>query len=68
MQTSIIIGLFILGTILGSFYNVVAYRLPKGESIVFPGSHCPKCKHELKFWELIPVISFVLQKGKCSKF
>ena len=50
---------------LGSFYNVVAFRLPKGESIIFPGSHCPNCKHELQFWELIPIISFILQKGKC---
>ena len=47
MELSIIIGLFILGTIFGSFYNVVAYRLPKGESILYPGSHCPKCNHKL---------------------
>lgn len=66
MEFSIILGLFVLGTILGSFYNVVAYRLPKGESIVYPSSHCPNCNHKLRPWELIPVFSFVLQKGKCS--
>jgi leader peptidase (prepilin peptidase)/N-methyltransferase len=66
MEFSIILGLFILGTILGSFYNVVAYRITKGESILFPSSHCPNCNHNLRPWELIPVVSFILQKGKCS--
>jgi len=67
MEFSIILLLFILGTIFGSFYNVVAYRVTKKESIVYPNSHCPKCNHELKPWELIPVVSFLLQGGKCSK-
>ena len=67
MEISIYIGLFILGTILGSFYNVVGYRLPKNESIVFPPSHCPKCNHRLEPWELIPIVSFLLQRGKCTK-
>ena len=67
MEISIIIGLFMLGTILGSFYNVVAYRVTKGESILFPSSHCPKCNHKLGPLELIPVFSFLLQKGRCSK-
>lgn len=66
MEISIILGLFMLGTILGSFYNVVAYRLPKGESIIYPSSHCPNCNHKLRPWELIPIFSFLLQKGKCS--
>jgi len=66
MQLSMIIGLFFLGAILGSFYNVVAYRITKGESIVYPASHCPNCNHKLKPWELIPIFSFLLQKGKCS--
>lgn len=57
---------FILGTILGSFFNVVGWRLPKGESIVSPPSHCPKCNHRLEFWELIPIVSFFFQKGKCT--
>lgn len=56
---------FVFGTILGSFYNVVGWRLPRGESIISPPSHCPHCNHRLKFWELIPIISFFLQKGKC---
>lgn len=58
---------FVFGTILGSFFNVVGWRLPKGESIVSPPSHCPKCGHRLKPIELIPVISFFLQRGKCKE-
>lgn len=59
--------IFIIGTIFGSFYNVVGYRLPKNESIIFPPSHCPKCNHKLNFYELIPIISYMIQKGKCTK-
>lgn len=57
---------FIFGTILGSFYNVVGYRLPRGESIAFPPSHCTKCGHRLTPLELIPIFSFLFQRGKCK--
>ncbi|WP_231563657.1 MULTISPECIES: A24 family peptidase [Anoxybacillus] len=57
--------IFLLGLLLGSFYNVVGLRVPKGESIVAPRSHCPHCKRTLTALELIPVVSYVLQKGKC---
>lgn len=67
MEIYYTIVFFILGSVLGSFYNVVGYRLPKGESIVSPGSHCPNCKHELKPIELIPIFSFLFQGGKCKK-
>lgn len=60
---SITIGL--LGLLIGSFLNVVIYRVPRGESIVTPGSHCPACGHPLRAWELLPVISFLIQKGQC---
>ena len=66
MELAICIFLFIIGTIFGSFYNVVGYRLPKGESIVYPPSHCTNCNHKLTFWELIPVLSYVFQGGKCK--
>ncbi len=66
MEVLISIYLFIIGTVFGSFYNVVGYRLPNGDSIAFPPSHCPNCNHKLKFWELIPIISFIFQKGKCT--
>ena len=65
MTTLYMITFFIIGLFLGSFYNVVGYRLPKGESIVFPPSHCPNCKHRLSALELIPVLSFFIQRGKC---
>ena len=57
---------FVFGTIFGSFYNVVGSRLPAGESIVSPGSHCTKCKHQLTAIELIPIISYIIQGGKCK--
>lgn len=57
---------FIFGTVLGSFYNVVGYRLPKGESLISPPSHCPNCNHRLSPLELIPIFSFLLQGGKCK--
>lgn len=60
------ITFFLLGTILGSFYNVVGYRLPKGESIIFPPSHCTKCNHRLGPLELIPIVSFFIQGRKCK--
>lgn len=60
---SIMIGL--LGLLIGSFLNVVIYRVPRGESIVSSGSHCPICGHALRAWELIPVLSFLIQKRQC---
>lgn len=65
MEIIYTICFFILGTILGSFYNVVGYRLPKGESLIKPSSHCPSCNHKLKWYELIPIISYLIQGGKC---
>lgn len=60
------IFMFILGTILGSFYLVVGTRLPLNEDIIFSRSRCDTCKKELKWYNLIPLISYIIQKGKCS--
>lgn len=57
--------IFIIGTIFGSFFYVVGTRLPNHESIISPGSHCTYCNHPLKFYDLIPIISFIFLKGKC---
>lgn len=57
--------LFIFGLVFGSFYNVVGLRLSKGESIVFPSSHCMNCNHRLHFFDLIPLFSYLFLKGKC---
>lgn len=65
-MTFIFLGLlFFLGCIVGSFLNVVIDRLPKGQSIVYPPSHCPHCRHRLGFVDLIPLFSFLLLQRKC---
>lgn len=58
--------IFIIGICIGSFLNVLIYRIPKGENIAFPPSHCPKCNAKLKPWHNIPIISYILLKGKCA--
>jgi leader peptidase (prepilin peptidase)/N-methyltransferase len=55
----------LLGSLIGSFANVVVHRLPKGASIAFPGSHCPACNHRLSPLELVPVLSWAVQRGRC---
>ena len=59
--------LFILGSVFASFIHVYVTRTINGESIVKPRSHCPKCNHVLKWYELVPVISYIVQKGRCTK-
>lgn len=61
----IYILIFIIGAVVGSFLNVCIYRLPRGESIVFPASHCPHCNTTLGYVDLIPVIGFLLLRGVC---
>lgn len=57
--------LFILGTVFGSFFLVVGTRLPENKSILKPGSHCDNCKHELYWYDLIPIFSYAFNKGRC---
>jgi leader peptidase (prepilin peptidase)/N-methyltransferase len=54
-----------LGLMIGSFLNVVAYRLPRGESLVKPGSHCTTCGEDVKPWDNIPVLSWLILRGRC---
>ncbi|MFZ5943368.1 MAG: prepilin peptidase [Bacillota bacterium] len=56
---------FVFGITIGSFLNVCIYRLPRGESIVHPPSHCPGCNYQLKAWDLVPLFSYVFLGGKC---
>jgi leader peptidase (prepilin peptidase)/N-methyltransferase len=66
METGLLAPIvFLVGLVAGSFSNVCIYRLPRGESVVWPPSHCPHCSHKLKFWDLVPVLSYVLLRGKC---
>jgi leader peptidase (prepilin peptidase)/N-methyltransferase len=57
--------LFVLGLLLGSFANVVIFRQPKGKSVVTPRSACSQCDHPIAWYDNIPVLSWVLLRGKC---
>ena len=65
MDIPVLILLFLLGLCVGSFCNVLIYRIPKGEEFVKTSSHCMSCGHNLKWYENIPVLSWLLQGGKC---
>ncbi|GAE34944.1 prepilin peptidase [Halalkalibacter akibai] len=56
---------FIMALVLGSFFNVVAIRLLKKQSVAFPPSNCPNCNHKLSALDLVPVLSYLFLKGKC---
>lgn len=53
------------GLVVGSFLNVVIYRLPRGESIAWPGSHCPDCRHPIAAYDNVPVLSYLWLRGRC---
>lgn len=57
--------LTLLGLCVGSFLNVLIFRVPRGEEFVSTPSHCMRCGHQLKWYELIPILSYLLQRGKC---
>ncbi|MDF2503006.1 A24 family peptidase [Clostridium sp.] len=65
MNILIAVYIIILGLLLGSFFNVCIFRIPRGESIAFPPSHCTNCNNKINGYDLIPVISYILLKGKC---
>ncbi len=65
MEVYIFPFLFILGAIIGSFLNVCIYRIPRRESIVFPSSHCPSCNRAIKYYDNIPIVSYILLRGRC---
>jgi len=55
----------LLGAAIGSFLNVCIRRIPAGKSLIFPASHCPKCNYSIRFYDNIPIISFLLLRGRC---
>ncbi|NQT17351.1 MAG: prepilin peptidase [Planctomycetes bacterium] len=61
----VVLWLFVMGGAVGSFLNVVIYRLPTGKSIVWPGSHCPKCGHPIRWHDNVPVASWFFLGGRC---
>lgn len=56
---------FLFGSVVGSFLNVCIHRLPRGESIMFPSSHCPHCNQTIRFYDNIPIISYLVLHGRC---
>lgn len=69
MDILLLVFVFIVGAIVGSFLNVCIYRLPKGRSIIFPGSHCPNCTAKIRWYDNIPILSYIILGGKarCCK-
>jgi leader peptidase (prepilin peptidase)/N-methyltransferase len=65
MTVGVIVFVFIFGLIIGSFLNVVIYRLPEHQSIVSPPSHCPRCGKQIKPYDNIPLLSYIILRGKC---
>ena len=55
----------LIGMVIGSFLNVCIYRIPRGESVAFPRSRCPHCEHPIRPYDNIPVLSYLLLRGKC---
>lgn len=56
---------FLLGLIIGSFLNVLIYRLPRNKSVIAPGSFCPICNEPIKFYDNVPVLSYLILRGRC---
>ncbi|MBV4415316.1 prepilin peptidase [Clostridium tyrobutyricum] len=56
---------FVFGIVIGSFLNVCIYRIPKQQSIAYPPSHCTSCSSKLKWYDLVPILSYIILKGKC---
>lgn len=64
-QVLLVTGCVVLGLVIGSFLNVVAWRVPRGESVVSPGSHCPACDAPVRVRDNLPVLGWVLLRGRC---
>ncbi len=65
MNIFLYIIIWIIGILFGSFFTLASYRIPLNENIIYKRSYCPKCKHRLEFWDLIPVFSYIFLNGKC---
>src|SRR5258708_9180840 len=65
MQSSLAFYAFALGAVVGSFLNVVIHRSPREESIVFPSSHCPHCTAPIRWYDNVPLLSWLVLRGRC---
>ena len=66
MNILYLIIFLLLGLSMGSFFTVVGLRCPKHENFISNRSYCDECKHTLSFYDMIPVVSFIMLKGKCK--
>jgi leader peptidase (prepilin peptidase) / N-methyltransferase len=60
-------SVFVFGAVVGSFLNVCIHRLPTGESVVFPASHCPRCQQPIRPYDNIPILSYLILRGRCRR-
>lgn len=67
MPLAFALWVFAVGAVIGSFVNVVIARVPKGQSIVSPGSRCPRCGHSIAWFDNIPIVSWVLLRARCRR-
>jgi len=65
VQSFVILMCGVVGLMVGSFSNVCVYRIPRGESVAFPGSHCPNCNHDIAWYDNMPLLSWIILGGKC---
>lgn len=65
MEALILVVIFIIGTLFGSFFTLATYRIPKHQDITHTRSYCPKCDHKLGFFDMFPILSYILLGGKC---
>lgn len=65
LEIIIYTAIFIIGTLLGSFFSLAIYRIPLKQDITHKRSYCPKCNHRLGFWDMIPILSYIFLGGKC---
>jgi leader peptidase (prepilin peptidase)/N-methyltransferase len=65
LAAALVLLIGVMGLIIGSFLNVVVWRVPRGESLSSPASHCPKCDHPIRWWDNLPVVSWVVLRGRC---
>jgi leader peptidase (prepilin peptidase)/N-methyltransferase len=66
LETLLLVFSFVWGAIWGSFLNVVIHRLPRGESVLTPASHCPACRQPIRWYQNIPIISYLALGGRCA--
>lgn len=66
IEITYMICFFCIGTLFGSFFSLAIYRIPRKQDIMIKRSYCPKCKHDLGFLDLIPILSYIFRMGKCK--